>query len=216
MIKKTVLIIFLLFTFLSPAQGADITFNGPIFIGELPFFVGFGSGQLFINGETISDVRGNDDKYVVEDPYYITFGMAGPVTKTIHFGAELGFFSQSARPKVETDPTFRHELLSFILSLKYFPAESGFFTKFGLGWCVLDSVEDKYDPVEADIHDDYQGYTALIGIGYELVGEKFHVGCNLEYSRQTYEDDYDESGTLIDNSHIYSDLVTFSIRFGWY
>jgi hypothetical protein len=214
--KNLLLCILFIFGTISSTQGADVTFNAPVIIGEVPFYIGFGSGKLFINGETISDIKGNDNNYIIQNPYYITAGMSGPVNKNLHTGAEISFFRQSAKPRDETDPTYSHELLSFILSVKYFPEETGYFTKFGLGWCQLDSVEDLSDPNDTDIHETYDGYTALIGFGYEVVGPKFHVGINLEYSRQTYNDSYDTSGTLIDNSNIYSEMVTLSIRLGWY
>ncbi len=206
------------------AKAENDTIEAIRLLKDLPFTMGLGTGQLTINGQTIEDVFNANEDFVVNDPFYITLGVSGKVTDDVHISGEFGFFNQSAQPKVidlgagSESALYSHRLLSLVLSISYFPTGNGLFLKAGIGACSMDSAIEYYiyEVDRTNIHETFSGSTAVFGGGFDIIGETLHVGIYVEYSRQSYDDTYDDEGILQDNSDIYSDLYTCYVRFGWY
>jgi len=169
------------------------------------WYIGFGvgSGQLRIEGESMTDYLDGFEDLDADSPVTLHFGVGGIVNPKLHLGFDMSTIYQYAEEDDDDDANVDLQVNNYMFAAHFYPVKKGFFIKAGTGFSLL--TVDVDDGPEGDDRETYDGLGYLLGSGYDFwLGKSFNLGIHAEFSQQYYND-----SEAPDETHFFSVYVSF-------
>ncbi len=165
------------------------------------FGIGTGDGEFTLNGTTVTYDDFFEGAEDTTPKIALNFGLGFILSPSLHLGFEFNALRQEG---TYMGVTIGQQINNYLGVLTFFPMGQGLYARLGLGGAIF--VQDAESAYGSDSVSE-SGKAFLLGAGYAIkLGQTFHLTLNFDYSKQTYNADYD-----LDSS-----FWAFYVSFYWF